>query len=140
MNSILLHNGNSPATEPHTLPPSFSCRCSALLLRLTLNTPSSTRGGDPGGSIGLRRASDGRAGAVNKRERKALGTSCALAKLETAIDALSETAIDTCHFSTLARRVYVESAELGIQLLGVNAVLESETTVTCCGCSWRLWG
>jgi len=144
MNSVLLQKGNTIPSAPRLITIRFHHVSAVVVLlllpRLTLNTPGSTRVGDPGGGVGLCRASDARAGAVNERERKALGASCALAKLETTIDALSETALDACLFSTLARRVYVESAELGIQLLCVYAVLESEITVTCYGCSRRLLG
>ena len=103
---------------------------STSLLLSTLDTAGGSRRGDPGRSIGVRRACDARTGLVDKREREALGATRARRDGKRAPHTLAEATVDACLFAVLTRRVGVEVREFGVEVLGVLAVLESEGLVS----------
>ena len=103
------------------------CLCSSPAPVLsTLDTTGGPGSGDPGRSIGFRRASDARTRLVNKWEREALGAARARRDCKLAADTLRKPAVDARLLAVLARRIGVLARKFSVEVLGIFAVLESE--------------
>jgi len=101
----------------------------------TSDPTGGTGGSDACLGVGVGRAGDAGSGLVHQRQREALGTARTLRNCEFATHTVGKATADACLITSLARRVCVEGAELGVQRLCVFAVLECKRLSTCWG-SW----